>query len=600
MDETLKDILLESEQDQGDEEKLKTMSKARYEEARKIKQKRVGQLSFIKRFLERLTDTVNTVSNYGVSGSLDKVGFDQKFISPIPTTIIEKKCSSDWVPDLTFEPEERFGEGADVYLARNSNRVMSFGLKVGKFRKACQDGSQDLFEKGRMPLQMGFMTRTDTSESEDDDDETKENREYQKATFIRIRSKKWESVYWTKDEHTIFVIEEFSLAECIEIFGDEVKNFKLKDGDLYNTLGDELDYNKEEDLRKTVQVAHMYCDTEKVYTCQIGGADNFYKKMTGKRYPFTDEWGDGYIPIEFIDASSIKRDGHPISDLDKILPICVNYDQLFQAVIRKAKKSSRSKDIIGSTNPKNQRLEYLQDEANDAAGLDVPHFMKVEEGTQLFAKTLDTPFDLNSPLAIRDAFIDEIMMTTGVNLRLLGGGAETARQEELRIRRELEVIDEMIKVNEPRWESFALKYMQMLKNVEADFYDEYIAIEDELSEKNGIPVDGTVRDIISNLDGFPFNVKVSVNQSNSKRKALEISQKEAALNTIAPFAQGSIAVARMAYSIAEDKFQGMKFSEEDFLPQVQPQPSPAGGQAPSLAGGPMGNPAQQLNPLANV
>jgi hypothetical protein len=207
------------------------------------------------------------------------------------------------------------------------------------------------------------------------------------------------------------------MSELIDVFGEEVKSYKVKEGDLYDTDGADLDWSKEEDLRKTVQVAHMYSDTEKVYTCQIGGVDNFYKKMTGKRYPFLDEWDNGYIPVIFIDASPIKRDGHPICDLDKILPICVNYDQIFQAVIRKAKKSARSKDIIGSTNPKKQRLQYLQDEANESAGLDVPHFMKIEEGTQLFAKTLDTPFDLNSPLAIRDAFIDEIMMATGVNLR---------------------------------------------------------------------------------------------------------------------------------------------------------------------------------------
>ena len=590
MDETLKDLLIETEQDHGDENKLKAMGKTRFEEAKKIKMKRVSQLKMIKVFLDRLTNTIDTSCQ---SGDLTKGFNDQKFISPIATTIIEKKCSSDWVPEFTFDPEERFGAGSDIYLARNSTRLFNFGLKVGKFKKECQDGSQDLFEKGRMILQMGFMTRTDKYEGEDDDLESAENREYQKATFIRIRNKGWESVYWTKDEHTIFIVEEFSLAELIETFGDEVKNFKVREGDIYDTEGTELDWDRTEDLRKTVQVVHMYCDTELSYTCQIGGQDNFWKKMTGKRYPFIDEWDNGYIPVIFIDASAVKRDGHPICDLDKILPICVNYDQIFQAVIGKAKKSARSKDIIGAENPKKQRLAYLQQEADESAGLDVPLFMKIEEGTQLFAKTLDTPFDLNSPLAIRDAFIDEIMMATGINLRLLGTGADTARQEELRLRRELEVIDEMIKVNEPNWEEFALKWMQMLKNVEADFYDEYVAIEDELSDKNGIPVDGTMRDIIAQLDGFPFNVRVSINQSNSKRKALAIAQKESALQSIAPFAQGSVAVARMAYNIAEEKFPSLKFKEEEFIPQLEAQPVGAGAS-------PQSPPAQELNPLTRV
>ena len=68
MDETLKDILLEAEQDHGDENRLKTMNKNRYDEARKIKQNRLGQLSYIQRFLGRLTDTVNTISRYGIRG----------------------------------------------------------------------------------------------------------------------------------------------------------------------------------------------------------------------------------------------------------------------------------------------------------------------------------------------------------------------------------------------------------------------------------------------------------------------------------------------------------------------------------------------------
>lgn len=621
MEETLKGILLEEQTDLMDEGKLQSLIKTRFDEAKKIKDKRVSGVSRIKSFLDRLTDSVNTAAGYDM-GKLDSGFGDQKYISPIATTIIEKKCASDWVPDLTFEPEERFGVGSDIYLAKNSNRVFSFGRKVGKFRKACQEGSQDLFEKGRMVLQMGFMTRTEEIPNEtnraeypvaskveeetgkdavenvrrveegkkpepkkEESDEGKENREYHKATFIRFKNKRWESVYWTMDEHSVFIIEEFSLAELIDTFGEDVKGFKVHGGDLYQTNDEYLDFEDEKDLRKSVQVAHHYNDSEKIYTCQIGGQENFYKKMTNDLYPFTDEWGDGYIPVTFIDASAIKRDGHPISDLDKILPICINYDQIFQAVIRKAKKNARSKDIIGSINPKKQRKQWLQDEANELAGLDTPHFMKVDEGTQLFAKSLDVPFDLNSPMAIREAFTDEIMMATGVNLRLLGTGAETARQEELRLRRELEVIDEMIKINEPNWEQFALNFMQMLKNVEADFYDEYVAIEDEISERNGVSVDGTVRDIMDKLEGFPFNVRVSVNQSNAKRKSLEIAQKENALNSIAPFAQGSPAVARMAYNIAEEKFPGLRFTEEDFLPQAPPESALGGGGAMADLGG---------------
>lgn len=570
MDQTLEKLLLEMTGDSPDEN-LKGYIRRRFEDAKKIKDKRKSQLKAISDFLHRLTDNVNT--SYGME-YLERESKDRLYISPIATTIIEKKSSSDFFPEFNFDPEERMGAGSDIYLARNATRIFNFGLKVGKFRRACQDGAQDLFEKGRMVLQMGFKTSGEGYNG--------------KAQFIKFRHKKWDSVFVTEDEKTVFIIEDSTYGEVLDTFGEAIKNFKIREGSLYATDGNEIDQNDRESFSKTVQVAHVYDSAEGFYACQIGGEDNFFKLYRGKSNPYRDDYGNPFMPIVFIDASSVKRNGHPISDIDKILPICMNYDHIFQGIVRKAKRSANSRDYIASTNPKKQRMEWLQSEADLNSGLDLPVFMSIQEGQSVFSKTLDTVTDYNSPLALRNAFIDEIMMTTGVNLRLLGGGADTARQEELRIRRELEVIDEMIKINEPNWEDLALNYMQMLRNVDAEFYDEYVAIEDEISERHGVPDEGKIGDIIKNIKGFPFNVRVSVNQSNSKRKTLEVSQKESALGAIAPFAQGSMAVARMAYSIAEDKFPGMKFTEEDFLPKPIENPAPM--QAPEVPG---------LKPLTN-
>lgn len=572
MNETVEQFLSEMQAKQPVDDKLQYLLETRYDEAKKIKDCRIQSVNNMKMFLERMTNTLNTINKNGGFGK------GVPFVSPIPATILETKCSSDWVPEITFEPEERYGRGSDIFLANNASRLFNYGAKVGRMNKECQKGAQDLFEKGRMIMSMGFQTKS--VEYTDLDDGSAENREFQKATFIRFRNKRWEDVYWTKDEHSVFFVEDMSLAEAIDIFGDGVKNFRISEGDIFQKDYEYLDCFDEKDLRKTIQVVHYYNDTEKIYLCLIGGRENYYKKMTGSQYPFINEFGEGFIPVNFFDASSVKIDGHPISDLDKIFSICLNYDQIFQGVVHKAKKSSNSRDIIASSDPVQAKIDYLQAEADNMAGFDVPHFMKLEAGSEIFAKTLDTPFDLNSPLAIRESFIDEIMMATGVNLRLQGQGADTARQEELRMRKELETIDRNIKINESNWSEMVMNYFQMLRNAEADFYDEYIAIDDEISEMSDISADGTVRDIIGQLNGFPFNVRVSINQSNSKRKVLEISQKENALNTIAPFAQGSMAVSKMSYDIASDKFPSMKFTVEDFFPQtvsseqapVQPAP----------------------------
>ena len=51
---------------------------------------------------------------------------------------------------------------------------------------------------------------------------------------------------------------------------------------------------------------------------------------------------------------------------------------------------------------------------------------------------------------------------------------------------------------------------------------------------------------------------------------LEVSQKENALTSIAPFAQGSLGVAKMSYNIAEGKFPALSLTEEDFFPRQDP------------------------------
>ena len=151
------------------------------------------------------------------------------------------------------------------------------------------------------------------------------------------------------------------------------------------------------------------------------------------------------------------------------------------------------------------------------------------------------------------------------------------------MRRELEVIDENIKINESDYEGLAVHSLQMLKNTDLDFHDEYISIDDEASDSVGVQGEGTVREIVDAIDGFPFNVTVTVNQSNAKRKTLELAQKKTALSTIAPFAPGSKGVAEMAFDIASSEFPGMKSTMEDFIGQVPQQgAAPQEGAQPEL------------------
>lgn len=565
---------------------ISRLMRVHYEDAKQHKQNRADQIDWTNYFLREFQNAHDELTDF-FNDKLEAKRGKARFVSGIAHTVIEKKCASDWVPEIHLEPEENVGGNTDVYFARNCDRVLQFQLTKGRFKREAQRGSTDLFGKGRLVIQIGTETRDDASD--EIDEITGEPMLYTKGTLTKYKWRPWETVFWTSDDRVWMIVEEATLGELIEEFGEEVKNFKLYEGAnawLSKDRGEEIDLSEEASMLKKVQYMYYYNPDEKVYACAIGGSENFWgQPLTGENYPHIDAMGNGEAPFAYIDGSAYRLDGHPICDLDKIVPICQNYDVLFNSLVNKSKRATRAVDIVASANPKKARLEWLRDEANAKADLNIPRFVTLEEGQNVFAKTLETGVDANTPIALRNIFIDEITMVTGVNLQLQGKGAETARQEELRMRRELEVIDENIKINEGNYEDLATKSVNQLQNTDLDFHDTYISIEDEVSELNGVDGEGTVREIVENIKGFPFNVKVSVNQSNAKRMALEIAQQEAALTILAAAAPGSKGVAEMSYEIAKKKFPGLKASAEDFFP-TQPV---AGAEGAAAAPG--------LNPL---
>ena len=185
--------------------------------------------------------------------------------------------------------------------------------------------------------------------------------------------------------------------------------------------------------------------------------------------------------------------------------------------------------------------------------------------------------------AWRDALYDDIMISEGVNIRALGEDAPTAEQERLRAAREIEKIQKLMDNNEANWTRFAMTNMYMLQEVEIGFLDSKIGIEDEVSdEMEGEFDEGTVRQVIEEIEkgDYKFSVTVSVNNSNQKRKQIELFQKQAALNSIASIVGPVPAVQKMAFDIAKTEYPNLQFSEKDFVPEALPEEEgalPGGG-----------------------
>jgi hypothetical protein len=565
--------------DTGDENKILEVMQLKWEEAKRYKNRRG---TIVKQNMCELLKIEQQIHDYTrfFNRRLDVQNGRQhrEFVSPMMAAVIEKKSGSDWVPTIVFQPQQRLGPGVDTFLARNSNRVHDMILDDGKFFKEAQAASTDLFVAGRCFIQKGWKT--------------KNNDGIELPSMIQFRQRDWTEVYWTKDKHHWFIATEYTHAELINDFGEGINSLKIHEGQPF-TVNDRdnskcLNFDDAEDRAKKIVVLQYFNDTGKVFAISIGGSKDLFSKQTGDNYSWTDEVDDGFIPIDYFDGHQVQDNGFPLSDIDYIVHIWRSYSIYFSAVIERAKKSARAREIIASSDdPTAARKMWMQSEADWADGFDIPHFTKLQGvGDTFSATTLDIGVDTGNPLALRDMFYDEVEMVTGVNLRALGRGAPTAEQERLRLQRELDTITELIKINQPQWEHFSLTNMQMLSGVDSDFLEEHVAIEDVVSDEGGLPEEGTVRDIINDLEGFPFNVKVSVNHSNEKRRQISLLQKQEALSTLAPFFPGAPGISEMAREVALEQFPNLKFNEESFIATMAPNAPVAGRQlAPPIEQG---------------
>jgi len=535
----------------------------KYNEAKKHKAKREQSVAVNIEALESIGKEYDEL-NYIASGKLQKSHRTKKFFSPILTTIIEKKCNSAWIPQIYFEPEQKFGDGSDVFLARNITRVHDFLLDKGKFYREARKCGRDVFTKGLGFLLKGWKTKKiDGGE---------------RPTILEFRNIKWENVFWTSDEKWWFIVENFTLEELIDVFGEEIKNEKICEGDMFANDTKEINFDSPDEAQK-IQVVHAFCGEEKIYICSIGGGRKFYKKLIGENYPWTDFWNNGFVPIDKVQASPMNIGEHPICDVDKIISLWSNYSEIFNIIMERARKYVRAPQIVGiDGDPNEARKLWLKDLAQQRAGVDIPHFMKMDQN-KIFTSTLDTPLDISTPLQLREFFLQDIMDSTGVNLRALSSEADTLGQDQLRVKREMATIEDFITLNESNFENMALNNVAMLSGSDAMFLDKYVGIEDEISDDDdtaGILDKKPIREIVDNIDDFAFNVKVSVNGSSSKRREVEMLMKNEAFRTLSSVGTGSTAIAKMAYEIAKDNFPNLKMKEEDFLPEQPPMPNENG------------------------
>jgi len=567
----------------NDNEKLLAFVERQYGIAVEHKKKRVEtvkrNLSVLKAIenVHREAETLN--------GKLIQNKNRGSFISPIPNMVVSQAATSGWVPQMTFEPEERKGQGDDRYLARNTQRIHSFLLDKGKFRKEARKAALDLFSTGRCFFLKGW----------DSKDSTIEGMVFQQATHLKYKHIKWEETFWTPDEHTWCNLRQYTRDELVSEFGEGVMSKDISPGNPFEAEKEAIkNWSEKNKESEKIGVLMLWNDVQKTFVVIIGSKKHLHIKFIGDLYPWTDPNGAGFIPINKVDAGmAMDSADHPLCDLDKIANIWASYVVLMNTMIERAKKQARSRHVLGSDqDPKQARQQWLQSEADWRAGLDIPHFVKsAGVGNSMFASSLEHGQNIADPLALRDMMYDEMSIATGRNIRGITQQADTLGQEQLRIQRELEADQEHLVANEENWRDFARVDIYMLKLADSEFLDEHIALEDEVTEDSdtqGETYQGSVREIIDQLQDFEFNVRLSVNNDNSKRKSVDQFQKQEALNSLAPHFQGSPAMAKMAVEFAAGTFPNL--SEEDF---IQAQPQAAEQSIPGQPQAPSPNPAQQ-------
>ncbi len=564
---SLEDIVGNMILDSTDDAKIINFASTSFELAKNHKKPRESKVEENMYYLKEINYLTGRLDHFhNQSGKKSVNSRNEAFYSSVLVTTVEKKSASAWIPQITFEPEEMKGDGDDTYTARNVGRVHDFMLRTGKFYEQKPILSLDLFTAGRCFLYKGWQTK-------------KDNNDFEKAQYMKFKALRWRKVFWTKDKHTYFACEEYSPNELIYEFGEEIMGKNITDGnpfDSKNYSGEPLDCNNK---GQRIGVVMVFNDVQKIFAIIIGGNKFVFLKHTKDKYPWLNEKDEGFIPIDTFDDSDVMTCGndHPVSDLDKIINIWISYSITMNTSIQRLEQSARSRRIIGvEGNAEEERQKWVQSEVDFANGLDVPYFMKMNGtgASRLFAQQLEFNPQLQSIMSFRDMFYDEIMIAIGINYRALGQGAPTAEQERLRAERELEVIEELIRINEPNWQKFANGNIQMLKNVDAEFVEEHVMIEDEFTDAPnsfGSKAEGKVKDIVDELEDFPFNVKVSINNSIGKRKSVERFQKQEALRLLSETIGPTQATAKIAKDLASDLFPNLIFDDEEFQSAPTPE-----------------------------
>ena len=549
--------------------KFVSFAKRSFGAAKKHKERRSLKVKENINYLQKIDQLSSDIENY--AGNKVEKTKHLTFYSPILTTTVEKKAASAWIPEFTFEPEQTSGDGSDVYLARNTKKVHDFMLRTGGFYELKIQAAYDLFTAGRCFFYRGWET------SEEDGVETPKE--------VKFRVPRYENVYWTKDKHTFFILEKYSPDELVYELGEGIKDFEIKEGTPFEATGAKIDFDGKEDQNKEIQVAYVFNDVQKVYGIIVGSGNEAFEYKAGDDYPWVNAKGKGRIPISWIDASNVMTDGrdHPVCDIDKISDVFRTYSVIMNTSLKRLEQSARSRRIIQVDGDVTQaKNDWMQSEADQAAGYDIPYFYRADgDGARkLGAQQLEFNPQLADALAMRDLLYDEATMATNINYRLQGQGAPTAAQEELRLQRELDGMDELIELNMGNWNMFVQDNIDMLRGVDAEFMSEHVSLEDEFTDQpmtKGATYEGSVQDVVDQLDEFKYNVKISIDNSNNKRKQVVSFQKKQALQTVVTAIGPGALATKLALDIVRDEFPNLVFDESELeqAPPQQPNEQPA-------------------------
>ena len=494
--------------------------------------------------------------------------YSNKTVHPVFALNFSEKISSGWVPYFSFAPEQRNGKGGDTYAAKNYSNVYDFVLRNGGFKKECMKGGLDMFVYGRMFLWQGWSVANDDNGL--------------RADTLQFKNIKWEDVYWTEDENHWFIQSMKTKTELMDMFGIKIKELADVKYGTASSYDNKVDWDENKSEKK-IELLVYYCPIKKVYVIMLGG--EIFRSYTENRYPFIGKNGKPFCPITYIDNHALKVEGHPISDADLIVDIWINMSEMYTASMVRERRASRSRQIIGvAGDPNEARKSWMVGEAARLRGVDLPEFINTNGGS-ITSATLDTGNNLNNLQTMRSIFMEDIMMATGVNIMMLGRGADTAEQEKLKIRREMETIDKNITINIPNWVSIASKTAYMLKGVDAKLLYEHVEIVDAYSEKYDVQGEKkTIKEFLDGLEDFDFDIKPEINHHNQKRKATETSNKITAFQTllnIPPNAPKGVRM--MGLELAQSQYPNLDFTNEkdfEYAPPPELQAQPAAAQAP--------------------